>query len=119
MAQDGVGTIYLIPGGQVLAAVVRAMEAGDVPGLDRREVLFAVDAAGAVDPIHLNDLGAYLIALVHFAVLYQQSPEGLPAALQRADGQAAVVLPETAVVPLQRLVWEVVSRYDLTGVAAG
>ena len=117
MAQASVGTIYLIPGGQVLAAAVRAMEAGQIPGLTQREALLSRDAAGAVDPIHLNDLGAYLIALTHFATLYQQSPEGLPYQLWRADGQAATPLPEGAVLPLQRLVWGVVSGYALTGVA--
>ncbi|WP_232295760.1 hypothetical protein [Pseudorhodobacter aquimaris] len=117
MAQKGVGTIHLIPGGQVLAAVIRAMEGGKLPGLTRRTELFARDAAGGVDPIHLNDLGAYIIAITHFATLYHQSPEGLPWALLRADGQPAVPLPDAAVIPLQRLVWQVVSRYASTGVA--
>jgi hypothetical protein len=117
MADPKVGTIYLIPGGQVLAAAARAIETGQVPGLTRREDLFSQDPAGAVDPIHLNDLGAYLIALTHFSVLYHQSPEGLPAALLRADGQAALSLPPQAVAPLQRLVWQVVSGNVLTGVA--
>ncbi|RUS60134.1 hypothetical protein EGN72_10015 [Pseudorhodobacter sp. E13] len=117
MARPDVGTIYLIPGGQVLAAAVRAMEAGQIPGLTQREALFSRDAAGAVDPIHLNDLGAYLIALTHFATLYQQSPEGLPHQLRRADGQMAQALPEPAVLPLQRLVWSVVQGYALTGIA--
>lgn len=116
MAQPQVGTIYLIPGGQALAAAVRAMEAGQIPGLTRREDVFSRDAAGAVDPIHLNDLGAYLIALTHFATLYQQNPEGLPHRLRRADGQMAEALPDAAALPLQRLVWDVVGRYALTGI---
>ncbi len=117
MAQPEVGTIYLIPGGQILGAAVRAIEAGEVPGLSRREDLFSRDVSGVVDTIHLNDLGAYLIALTHFATLYQQSPEGLPHALLRADGEVATALPEQAVLPLQTLVWKVASSYALTGVA--
>ncbi|WP_028913570.1 hypothetical protein [Pseudorhodobacter ferrugineus] len=117
LAEDGVGTIYLIPGGQVLAAAVRAIEAGDIPGLTSREDLFSRDASGAVDTIHLNDLGAYIIALTHFATLYQRSPEGLPYGLRLANGQAAIPLPDLAVPPLQRLVWSVVSGYALTGIA--
>lgn len=117
MADPSVGTIYLIPGGQVLAAAARAIEAGQVPGLNRREDLFSRDAEGGVDPIHLNDLGAYLIALTHFSVLYHRSPAGLPAQLLRADGQAAVPLPPQAVAPLQQLVWQVVAGNVLTGVA--
>jgi hypothetical protein len=117
MADPAVGTIYLIPGGQVLAAAVRAIEAGEVQGLTRREDLFSKADDGTVDPIHLNDLGAYLIALTHFAVLYHRNPEGLPHALLRADGQPAAALPPAAVAGLQRLVWQTVSGYAVTGVA--
>ncbi|MGO4908383.1 hypothetical protein ACEN2J_08635 [Pseudorhodobacter sp. W20_MBD10_FR17] len=122
MADPAVGTIYLIPGGQVLAAATRAIEAGKVPGLTRREDLFAKTQNGpvedgAVDQIHLNDLGTYIIALTHFAVLYQRSPEGLPHSLRLANGQLAIALPPAAVVPLQRLVWQAVSGYAFTGVA--
>jgi hypothetical protein len=117
MSDPVVGTIYLIPGGQVLAAAVRAIEAGAVQGLTRREELFATAADGTIDPIHLNDLGAYIIALTHFSVLYHRSPEGLPQTLLRADGQAAAGLPPAAVEPMQRLVWQTVSGYALTGLA--
>lgn len=117
MAEPGVGTIYMVPGGQVLAAAVRAIEVGNIPGLTGREALFARDAAGVVDPIHLNDLGVYLIALTHFATLYQRSPDGLPYQLRLANGQPSASLPDLAVQPLQRLVWDVVSGYDLTGIA--
>jgi hypothetical protein len=117
MTEPEVGTIHIIPGGQVLAAVTRAAEAGAIPGLTRREQLFATDAMGAVDPIHLNDLGHYIIALTHFATLYARSPEGLPGALLHAAGVAATPPPDAAVLPLQALVWQVVTRYDLTGVS--
>lgn len=117
MAEPDVGTIYIIPGGQVMAAAVRAMEGGHIPGLSRREDLFSRDAAGAVDPIHLNDLGAYIIALTHFAMLYHRSPVGLPHRMRLANGQEASPVPDLAVEPLQRLVWDVVSGYGLTGIA--
>ena len=81
-------TIHVVPGGGVMAAVVRKMEAGAVPGLTRREELFAIGTDGAGDTIHLNDVGNYVMALTHYAVLYQRSPVGLPHDLQRADGVA-------------------------------
>jgi hypothetical protein len=117
-AMDGhdTGVIFVIPGGQVLAALVRAMEAGQVPGLTKREQLFARDPRGAIDPIHLNDLGAYIIALVHFAVLYHRTPEGMPYRLLRADGSVTNALPVEAVPAIQRLVWQVVKGYAATGV---
>ena len=118
MAQEGVGTIYVIPGGQVMAAVARAIEAGQVPGLQRREQLFATTADGSTDTIHLNDLGSYVVALTHYAVIYHRSPEGLTADLLRADGTPIEkISPETALA-LQRIVWTVVTGYAPTGVAS-
>ena len=112
MAQAGVATVHVIPGGQVMAAAVRAIEAGEVAGLTDRRDLFAPG-----DPIHFNDLGAYLMALTHYAVLYHRSPEGLPHALTRADGQPAQVMTAQAAKVLQQVVWQVVTRYPATGVA--
>lgn len=116
MAHPGTGTIHVIPGGQVMAAVARAAEAGQIPGLTAREDLFARGPDGQVDQIHVNDLGAYLIALTHFATIYQRAPLGLPQDLLRADGRPVTALqPETAAA-LQRIVWEVVTGYAPTGV---
>ena len=112
MARVGVGTIYLIPGGQVMAAAARVIETGAVPGLTSRHDLFAPG-----DPIHFNDLGAYLMALTHYAVLYHRSPEGLPHQLARADGRVAQAMTPQAAQILQQVVWQVVTRYPATGVA--
>jgi hypothetical protein len=117
MAEAGVGTINVIPGGQVMAAAVRAIEAGQVPGLSRREDLFATGPDGTPDQIHFNDAGAYLMALAHYAVIYHRSPEGLPHALNRADGTPATALTPKAALTLQRMVWNVVTGYAATGVA--
>lgn len=62
-----------------------------------------------VDDIHASDLGVYIAALTHFAVLYRQSPEGLP---PLAEGLSA----ETAA-RLQALVWETVRDDPRTGIA--
>ncbi|MDP5305994.1 hypothetical protein [Paracoccus spongiarum] len=118
MGADGVGVIYRIPGGAALAAVALAAEAGELPGLTRREDLFARTPQGEVDQIHAGDLGNYVVALAHYAVLYHRSPEGLPAALLRADGSAAQALAPEAAARAQQLVWQVVSGDPLTGVAA-
>ncbi|MES2665274.1 MAG: hypothetical protein V4712_04190 [Pseudomonadota bacterium] len=117
MLAEGVGTIYVIPGGQVMAAAARAIEAGQVPGLTDRTDLFARRDDGTGDSIHFNDLGAYLMALTHYAVIYGRSPVGLPPDLRRADGTAATPLPPGAAEVLQELVWQVVTGYAATGVA--
>lgn len=110
--------VYLIPGGQVLAAVVRAAEAGDVQDVTRREDFFARDENGALDQIHFNDLGAYVVALTHYAVLYQRSPLGLLHQLLRADGSPAQALSAQAAEQVQAIVWRVVQNHPRTGIAA-
>lgn len=110
--------IHLIPAGQVMARVVRRIEAaGGIGGLRRRDDLFARGRDGATDPIHVNDIGAYLVALTHYAVLYQRSPVGLPHALRRADGSPADAPSPEAARLMQQIVWEVVTGIPGTGVA--
>lgn len=106
------GDIYVIPGGQVMAKVVRAAEAGKIADITDRRAFFT-------DDIHLNDLGNWLIAMTHFAVLYHRSPVGLPAQLTRADGTPATPPTAQAARLMQELVWQVVTGYPLTGVAKG
>ncbi|WP_255005729.1 hypothetical protein [Roseovarius sp. M141] len=101
--------IYVIPAGQVMAHFVRAVEAQDgVAEIADRSALFS-------DEVHVNDLGAYLVALTHYAVLYQKSPVGLPYALLRADGSPATSpSPEIAQL-MQETVWDVVSSDPKAG----
>jgi len=109
--------IYLIPGGQVMAAVARAAEEGQVDGLTKREQLFALEPSGKQDMIHFSDLGAYAVALTHFAVLYHRSPAGLPHQLARADGSKANAMSAMAARQVQDIVWQVVTALPRTGVA--
>ena len=109
--------IYVIPAGQVFARFVRAVEGlGGLDGMAGKQDLFAIGDDGARDPIHLNDLGTYLVALTHYAVLYQQSPVGLPYDLRRADGSPAVAPSAQLARLMQETVWQVVTRYPKTGV---
>lgn len=114
-ARPGGAPIWLIPAGQVLARAIRAAEAGEIPGVTRREDFFLKTPDGAQDQIHLSDLGAWLVATVHYAVLYQRSPEGLPAALLRADGTPIEAPSPEAALALQRLVWEAAASDPRTG----
>ncbi len=110
--------LHIIPAGQVLAAFVRAVEAqGGVGNILGRSDLFAQSPDGQHDQIHLGDMGNYLVALVHYAVLYHRSPVGLPYALSRADGSAAKApAPETARL-MQETALEVIRRMPMTGVS--
>ena len=108
---------YLIPAGQVMAALVRTVEAkGGVGNMTSREDLFRRMEDGSLDNIHVNDLGAYLVALTHYAVLYQKSPVGLPHDLTRADGTPADAPTADLARLMQETVWQVVQQLPETGV---
>lgn len=94
--------MQIIPTGQVLLRVNEAIIAGDVPGITNIEQLFS-------DNIHMNDVGNYLVALTHFAIIYNRSPIGLVHQLQSEWGVnfTAPTLEQATV--FQRLVWEVVN----------
>jgi hypothetical protein len=110
--------IYVIPAGQVFRRFVEEIERrGGVDGIARKEDLFAVSETGEQDTIHINDLGAYLVALTHYAVLYQKNPLGLPRRLRRADGAAATAPGENAAKLMQEIVWDVVTSYPKAGVS--
>jgi hypothetical protein len=115
--EDIGGPVYVIPAGQVMARFIRRVEQhGGLPGLSSREDLFAVNEDGTRDNIHINDLGNYLVALTHYAVLYHRSPLGLPHRLLRADGSEAVHPTAEVARLMQEVVWEVVTSYPKTGV---
>lgn len=116
LAAEGVGPVHVIPAGQVMRAVVARIEAGDLPGLTSRRDLFGVGADGVPDPIHLSDLGLYLVALTHFAVLSGESTVGLPHELLRADGTPAIAPTPEAARIMQEVVWQVVTGYAPSGV---
>jgi hypothetical protein len=115
---DGAPPIRVIPAGQVMAALVRKVEAaGGVGPMHTRKDLFRLNADGTQDMIHPNDLGNYLIALTHYAVLYHRSPVGLSHKLLRADGTPAASPGDALALLMQDTVWQVVKQYPKTGVA--
>lgn len=116
-ARKGTGEIYLIPGGQAMAAVARAAEAGRLPGVTSREDLFARDDRGRLDTIHMGDLGAYVVALTHWATIWQRSPLGLPHRLKRGDGTDAQSFTEEAAREVQGIVRDVVASLPYSGVS--
>ncbi|PCJ47245.1 MAG: hypothetical protein COA74_11935 [Gammaproteobacteria bacterium] len=91
---------------------------GGVEGISSPEDIFGRNADGGLDPIHVNDIGAYLVALVHYAVLYQTSPEGLPYQLKNETGKNAVAPSKQAAQLMQEITWRVVSENYRTGLVA-
>ena len=115
---DTGGPVYVIPAGQVMAEVIRTVEArGGLDRLQSRDDLFYLDEKGQRDMIHLSALGNYLIALTHYAVLYHRPPPTEAIGIQLADGTPLpAISPELAQL-LSEVVWSVVTRYPKTGVA--
>ena len=70
-----INPVCLIPGGQGLAALYDSIQVGSVPGINSIDDLFS-------DKIHLNDVGKYFIACIHFATIHGVSPVGLTNQLQ-------------------------------------
>lgn len=94
---EGMAEMQMIPGPQIMLALEAAIASGQAPGLrDIRDVFY--------DDIHVNDIGAYIMALAHFAVIYDRDPRDVPQGLGR------IAVPERELARwLQGLVAEVVA----------
>ncbi len=103
--------VHLVPGGQALAALVDALHAGRVPGLEGAEG----EAALFTDGVHLTDLGNYFIALVQLTTLTRQSPLGATHEVLRGDGTTFTLDPELARA-LQGIAYDAVCSYARSGV---
>lgn len=115
---DTGGPVCVIPAGQVLARVIRAIDArGGVDRLRSREDLFQINEKGERDMIHLSPLGNYLVALTHYAVLYHRPPPAQPRTMQLADGTPWEPISQELAQLLSETVWSVVTTYPKTCVA--
>jgi hypothetical protein len=76
----------VIPGAQAIVALTLAAEQGKLPGISGMADLFE-------DGIHINNLGRYFIACLQFAAITGKSPEGLPSALFKKQGEAILPAP--------------------------
>jgi hypothetical protein len=97
--------VCLIPAAQGLAEVYDSIYAGVMPGLSSIEHTFH-------DNIHLNDVGKYFVACVHFATLFETSPVGLTHQLQVWwGGDFEAPSPELAR-KFQEMAWDVAVSYE-------
>ncbi|TVR50449.1 MAG: hypothetical protein EA425_09995 [Puniceicoccaceae bacterium] len=80
-AHPGAHPVRIIPGGQVLAAVHDAIEAGDIPEWSSINNIFG-------DEIHTNHYGKFIVALCHYAVLTGRSPVGLSGEIRDVWGNS-------------------------------
>jgi len=96
--------VCLIPAAQGLAQVYDSIYAGNMPGLNAIDDLFS-------DRIHLNDIGKYFVACVHFSTLFEVSPVGLTHQLQHWwGGEFEPPNPELAL-KFQQMAWSIANSY--------
>ncbi len=99
--------INIVPGHLAMMALYDAIQSRTInwapAGADGINYFFS-------DDVHLNDLGNYYIACVQYASVFKTSPVG-SAVPARISG----ILTAPQANQLQRLAWEVVSRYRYSG----
>lgn len=100
---QGAPKMRMIPGPLLMARINDDLAKGEVPGLRDIKPFFR-------DDIHVSDLGAYAVALLHFAVIYERDPRGLPR-IQGAPSSAKLDAY------LRETVWTIVTSHAETGVA--
>ena len=108
--------VYVIPAGQVLKAFFENL--GDLEstvGKENFSYLFKLRDDGTQDKIHLNDIGAYLVALVHYSVMYQSPAPVHTLPLKRANEREAAAPTLEIAEYMQEISWEVVSKDFRTG----
>lgn len=99
--------VCLIPVAQGLAKLYDAIQAGTVPGIAQINDLFS-------DDIHLNDVGKYFVACIHFAMIHQKNPVGLTNQLKVWwGGDFNPPTPSQAKI-FQEIAWETVNAYPKT-----
>jgi hypothetical protein len=100
LAQAAGENVKLIPGGQALAQLHDAIAKKEVPELENIRDVFH-------DDIHMNDIGNYYIACLHYAVMYGKSPVGLPHELTDQWGKTFQAPSADLAIVLQRMAWQV------------
>lgn len=104
--------VYMIPGHKMMARLHDDIQLNLVPGITNINQFFS-------DNIHVNELGAYAVAMIHYACVFNKSPVGLPNNLL-PNASASTPIPSPALaLYIQKMVWEVVTSYARTGIKDG
>jgi hypothetical protein len=107
--KHGKETIFVAPVGQAVMALREQIVDGKVNGLTKQSDLFTDPIGHATPPLQA------LVANVHYAVTYRQSPVGLPAPAVLGGGKNEKYPPEL-VKQLQEIAWKAASEHPLSGV---
>jgi len=101
--------VFIVPTSQAHNALRAAIYKKEMPGMTQQQQMFKDTIGHPTQPVVA--LNAYL----HFAVLYKQSPVGLPMPSYLKNYKGA---DEAMNRKLQELAWDIVSHYPPSGVTA-
>ena len=111
-AAAGRRVVFIVPLADGMLAVRRMIAAGKFPGVTKQSDGNGNSVLrGDIMP-HQGLLATRLGAFMHFAALYKMSPEGLVFPGKDGDG---LTEPQRAI--LQKLAWDLVSKYSHAGIA--
>jgi hypothetical protein len=111
--EAGKTVAYLVPTAQAHNALRTAIYKKEIPGMAAQSEVF-------IDPIgHPTAPVIALNAYLHFSVLYQRSPVGLPMPDVLKNANRPQWNDEKLNKKLQELAWDLVTKYPPSGVTAG
>ena len=109
--------MFLVPAGAALIELYDQLESDpSFPELTSFLDLFRDAPGGGIDQVHLNEIGRYFIALVHYATFYRESPVGLTFQTVDRDGDPFPAPSPELALRMQQIAWDVVSSEPLSGV---
>lgn len=108
----GKDVLLVVPAGQAVIALREKVIAGEAFGVKTQEELFEDPVGHPQAPLQA------LVAYCHYAVMYRQSPVGLP--LPECMARVRALYPEVEKLNrlLQEIAWDAVTRHPLSGMAA-
>lgn len=107
----GAPPVYLIPGHKMMARLYDDIQLNIVPDITTIDEFF-------IDNIHTNSLGAYAIAMIHYACIFNESPVGLSNDLMPNPPTEFQMPSEALALYLQTMIWEEVTAYsERTGIS--
>jgi len=99
---SGIAGVYIAPAGEVMYELNKKMLAGQVQGFSSILDIYS-------DGVHLNGNGSYINGCTYYAVMYGESPQGLPYAPYGVTDASYAALVQT-------VAWQVVTSYQYSGV---
>jgi hypothetical protein len=101
---NGCPPVYIIPDNRMTTRFYDDVQASLVPTITHVNQIFT-------DGVHTNDIGAYMISMIHYACIFGQSPVGISNNLH-----ASVTIDPSLATYIQNMVWDVVTNYPRSGI---